>query len=504
MPASSRPPSAPTGSSAQPLVSRLGIVGRTSLDTAHAPSPPLSNHAPRHQQLPLDVLITTLTSSPDVIYALQLADLLSNGESVDVAQIFPPISLLCSASQSPATRSAGYLILRNYCSSQPRLDNLQRRAFWKALCSAGPSWTIEASSNRAEALSQLIGDASNIDGFDGLMDEVKNWMASALDASSSTPNEAQDREHFLDMLNSFVIRVTLNNPLLRLEQQVSGLLEVYSSWVDRALREHYRQSHSSVAPRLHSRQISSVGSTTLNSIMSDERSRPSFNTSSVMFLNLVEVYLKEAVLVPLQVLPEVISTLCFLLGQTMRALPPGQGARSNISDSLEDRATMLLHTLFDSKWYSSTSIRSIKRLLLPTSSSNSPQIAAGAMRAVRLALNQHLRSLMDREKLSDMVAMSSNPSGAPAYLAADFHTLAASWSKSSDGGLSLPKIGGSLRDIVKPWRSQDGKEDVLMELAGLVSDVLTFFPNDSSSDIARFAGETIQELSALVKDYRYA
>lgn len=173
---------------------------------------------------------------------------------------------------------------------------------------------------------------------------------------------------------------------------------------------------------------------------------------------------------------------------------------------IDERAAKLTQELLTNSLYTASSIQFIKALLMPSgSNSQSHYVASGAMRAVRLAVITSLQSELARQQLNDVVSNHFNPSGLP-VLFGDTQMFEMGWKGTSGGkDLRFEKVGGGVKEAVIQWRlkgNQEGKEGVLMECCGLVHDVLTLSPKGAITEVSRFAGELIQELAEIIKEYR--
>ena len=361
--------------------------------------------------------------------AQDLVSLLSSGPAItsqDTGRILKPIELLCQPSQSPIIRSAGYNVITALCNiniarikrsngtlrGDSVLNTLERRKIWEALCIAGGEWFPETSVARLDALEALldIGPrreddrddeyenpatsastvSANVEGLDGLLVEISSWMTSAVNSILLAHEEAhenprhvsnysdhspeQSEEAFIKRLDKILSVVTMSDTIQLRELDLSKILELYSSWIDEAVRDEFRAVHAHAAlsvsiisqpqvrvPRSHGR-VSSASSTpttftfpssivtpaeaTLGvsrgsstnyinaahtyhvngnggaSIIVEGTGKSPYTILGPLFLNMVERCLKQNVLIPTETLPRVIKSACYLLALTMPSIVP--------------------------------------------------------------------------------------------------------------------------------------------------------------------------------------
>ncbi|KAG8858115.1 Tuberous sclerosis 2-like protein [Serendipita sp. 405] len=367
----------------------------------------------------LDTLIGSLCSeshSSNPSYTLskaqELITLLATGPDIgpqETGKLLSVIQTLCSELQPPALRSAGFEIVTTLCSdgsTSPsegaagramHITTLERRVIWEALCLSGEQWLLETSTTRLAALEALLGIKRCNDtlqtsqaglyseGLDELLPELRRWISNAGDAvisqrdnseDSQSPRFRSEREEFIIRVDQIIDCLTLDNPALLTEQEVCGLMELYSSWVDRAVRDEFRtvisHSHSAMAamvspslkvPRIHNRNASAATTpTTFNfpsSVVTPSEptlsiskgfqpesgtrtlsgAKPPYLILAPLFLNLVERFVQRNILIPSQTLQRVFISLCYLLSLTMKALPISASATNDPPATINEATT---------------------------------------------------------------------------------------------------------------------------------------------------------------------
>lgn len=589
--------------------------------------------------------------NPSLLWIMgsELATRLSTGppiSSPEVGKVLLAIDRLCSPKQPPSVQVAGYGLIKALCGCQqssPRIANavlspLERRKVWDALRSAGHEWNHETGEERVDALEALLEIDSpasedndivaNVEGLNGVLEEIRQWMSSAVEAifhPQDKPQDAPDpyseeKEAFVTRLDKALLQVTTSNLGLLTNKQIRSTIELYGTWSDRAVKDEFSCLQpmapvvsQTVRTRFRGRQSISMAPATftfpssvvtpaeatlslsraqttgnvLPSSRSMGASPPIYSFFSFLFLNLIQRFHTNGVFIPADTFPRMISSICYLISLTIKVLPssgmwvagisPGPNPLDRDRDSNESTnnsnpfnyytsalaasrgnlrtpnsqylvasgydegysegalwpdegkvkelatsAKVLVDTLLNDQWYSSSSLAAIKQLLLPPSSkpttpafnyTASPYTAQGAARVLRYSIIKALKTELARAELNDMVANNYTMVGVPALLDENSR-FEMSWSRGYGvRTMRFEKVGSGLKDAVAAWRQKGidagdanglGGETMLMECSGLIMDVLALCPNGVVDEVPRFAGSLLEELAEVVKEYRYA
>lgn len=583
--------------------------------------------------------------------ARELASLLSNGPALgspQIGKVLVPIEQLCGPHQPPNVQAAGYKVVKALCSGHRGTSNianadlkpLERRQVWYALRHAGAEWRAESSMARLEALEALIGvdqslkkeeDTIDVEGLTDVLGEIRRWISSAVDSiliSQERGRQGQttqnsEKQVLVTRLDRLFHQIAKQSPYLLTEQETRSTIELYSTWCDRAVKDEYddlqpmasvvsqtvRPGHfqgrlsTSTTPTTFTFPSSLV--TPMEATLSLSRAQPS-NISAVsqpqgsagispaylflgpLFLNLIQRFHANTVLIPIDSFPRIMSSMSFLIALTIKVLPtsgmwvagislgsdPYEKDRGSIDSAanigvpptrnfyasgvgtprtlprsanpqyaimaihddigfegsnlqeeakakeIAVQAKVLINILINDQWYSASALQAAKHLLFPISSKAtappqkyiiSPYTAQGAARALRYSIVKALKIELSRAALNDIVANSYTMGGAPSLLD-DIVRYETSWNQKVVGlGIGFEKIGLGLKDAVVAWRIKGidagdsnglGGEVVLMELSGLVMDILSLCPKGTLGEVPRFAGELLQELAEVLKEYR--
>jgi len=496
-----------------PRLSRVSVPGRQSLESPNSrPSPlvPSQHHIP---PIPPSQLAASLSDSFNAGKAEQLIELLQQGHAIESKYLYNPITNLCASEAKPLHQKFGYRILAAYLSTTSNIHVWEKGMFWKALCAAGPEWVAVSSASRSDALHRLVGDGLDLSGLDSFLDSVKHWASSAASRITTSPrDEAEQREQFVAGITRVIAKVTKNSPTLLSDEHVSGLIDMYGGWVESEEVPCISQA-ASVTPTAHApwpfthhRQKSSLGKISVTPIESEISTRNSMGAT--MFTKLIQSYLEADILLPISILPRVTTILCTSLGQTMSSLindePPFLGSNPQGSDLV----AKLLLDLVNDKWYSATTLKAIQtQITRPTGTAKELRTAAGAMRTLRLIIYRSylsenppaaVHSPFVSSHTGDTLTMTP---GSAAYEQSS-NLLAKPWSEGMHGALQFERITSCLGDFVDIWLDREGGDDVLLELAGIVHDLLGPLDSSTHPDVSRLSGEIILSLSALVEAYR--
>lgn len=500
-----------------PLLSRVSVPGRKSLETTPSLNSPPSSLVPPQKHIPSippSQLAASLSESVDPAKAEQLIELLQQGHPIESKYLYIPITNLCASSAKPLHQKFGYSILAAYLSTNPATHVPDKAMFWRALCAAGPEWVAVSGASRSNALHQLVGDGSDLSGLDNFLESVKDWASSAASRITISPrDEAEQREQFVASITRVITEVTKNNPTLLSDQHVSGLIEMYGGWVEleEPVSTYQIASVTPTAPApwsfVHHRQKSSVGKISITPTEPELSTRNSMGAT--MFTKLIQSYLEADILLPISVLPRVTTVLCTSLGQTMSPLVSDQPPFLGSNPQGSDLVAKLLLDLADDKWYSATTLKAIKTLITrPTGTARDLRTAAGAMHTLRLII---YRSYLSENPPATVqpppilvhaghpIPLTPSPS---AVYEQGTNLLAKPWSEGTHRALQFERITSRLGDFVDIWLDRDGGDDVLLELAGIVHDLLGPWDNSTHPDVSRLSGEIIMKLSTLVEAYR--
>jgi hypothetical protein len=496
----------------KPLLSRVSVPGRKSLES----SPSLSS---RSSSLPffqnhtlLSQLAASLSDTLDLVKAEQLVELLQQGHAIESKHLYIPITNLCGSGAKPLHRRVGYRILAAYLSANSVIHVSEKGTFWKALCAAGPEWVAVSSASRSDALHQLVGDGSDLSGLDNFLESVKDWASSAASRITTSPrDEAEQREQFVAGITRIITKVTKNNPTLLSDRHISGLIEMYGSWVELEELPCTDQAASVTPttntpwPFAHHRQKSSIGKLSITSTESEISNCNSMGAT--MFTKLIQSYLEADILLPISILPRVTTTLCTSLGQTMSPLANDQPPFLDSNPQGSDLVAKLLLDLADDKWYSATTLQAIRtQLNRPTGTARELRTAAGAMRTLRLIIYRSYLSENPPATAQSPPVSSHQGNSLPVTPGSVYeqgsNLLAIPWSEGTHRALQFERITSRLGDFVDIWLDRDGGDGVLLELAGIVHDLLSPWGSPTHPDVSRLSGEMIVKLSTLVEAYR--
>ena len=500
-----------------PLLSLVSVPGLQSLESSPSltsrppPLVPSQKHVP---PVPPSQLAASLSESVDPGKAEQLIELLQQGHAIESKYLYIPITNLCASEAKPLHQNLGYRILAAYLSTNSDIHVLEKGMFWKALCAAGPEWVAISSSSRSRALHQLVGDGSDLSGLDNFFESVKNWASSAASRITTSPkDEAEQRERFVAGITRIITEVTKNSPTLLSDQHVSGLIEMYGGWVESEELPWTSQAASVTPtahtpwPFVHHRHKSSIGKTSVIPTEPEISTRNAMGAT--MFTKLIQSYLEADILLPISVLPRVTTILCTSLGQTMSPLVNDQPPFLGLNPQGSDLVAKLLLDLVNDKWYSATTLKAIKaQITRPTGTARELRTAAGAIRALRL--------IIYRSYLSENPPTTIQPSpvsshaghslpvtpGSPAVYEQNSNLLATPWSDGTHRALQFERITSRLGDFIALWMRRVGGDEVLLELTGIVHDLLGPWDSSTHPDVSRLAGEIIVKLSTLVEAYR--
>lgn len=500
-----------------PVVSRVSVAGSQATNTFPSPTSPSRSLVPSQKHtppIPLSQLAASLSESFDPGKAEQLIELLNQGHAIESKYLYIPITHLCASEAKPLHQKFGYRILAAYLSTNLDIPVVDKGIFWGALCAAGPVWVADSSLSRSHVLGQLVGDGSDLSGLDNFLESVKDWASSAASKIDASPRgEAEKREQFVDGITRIITKVTKNSPTLLSDQHVSGLIEMYGSWVESTELPGTNQV-ASVTPTAHApwpfshhRQRSSIGK--IHVIPTEPEILTRNSMGATMFTKLIQSYLEADILLPISILPRVTTILCTSLGQTMSPLvndqPPFLGSNPKGSDLV----AKLLLDLANDKWYSATTLKAIKaQITQPTTTVKELRTAAGAMRALRLIiyrsyLTENPPATIQPPPVSSLIGHSiSVTPGPPVVHEQGSNLLATPWSEGTHRALQFERITSRLGDFVGVWLDRGGGDDVLLELAGIVHDLLGPWDSSTHPDVSRLSGEIIVKLSTLVEAYR--
>ena len=492
-----------------PVVSRVLAAGSKAINTF--PSPTSSSRSLVSSQknippIPLSQLAASLSESLDHGKAEQLIELLQQGHAIESKHLYIPITKLCASGSKPLHQNFGYRILAAYLSTNSDIPVLEKGMFWNALCAAGPEWVAVSSKSRSNALHQFVGDGSDLSGLDNFLESVKDWASSAASKIATSPRgDAEKREQFVDGITRVITKVTKSSPTLLSDQYVSGLIEMYGGWVESG-ELPYTNQVTSVTPTAHAPWP-----------FSHHRPRPSIGTISTepeiltrnsmgatMFTKLIQSYLEADILIPISILPRVTTILCTSLGQTMSPLLNDQPPFLDSNPQGSDLVAKLLLDLANDKWYSATTLKAIKaQITQPTGTARELRTAAGAMRSLRLIIHRSYLS-ENPPAMIHLPPVSPVPvtPGSPVGHERGSNLLATPWSEGTHRALQFERITSRLGNFVDLWLNRDGGDDVLLELAGIVHDLLGPWDSPTHPDVSRLSGEIIVKLSTLVGAYR--
>jgi hypothetical protein len=232
-------------------------------------------------------------------------------------------------------------------------------------------------------------------------------------------NLIKQREAFVYRLDMIVDRIASDNPNVRTEAEICRTVELYSSWIDRAIRVETRARanaaphqfsfgqngsnyHAAVGsgqtrvPRPHGRQNSiittptaftfpssvvtpaettvsffnntSTSGTTSSNHTHSHATRPAYEIVGPLFLSLLERCIKKTILIPSQTLSRTVSSLCGLLSLVMRPfdsatiLDPTPASRSRQGETEASEEHRVSDTVLDVAKKSSMDTRVMKLL----------------------------------------------------------------------------------------------------------------------------------------------
>ncbi|KAA1475708.1 hypothetical protein DENSPDRAFT_826364 [Dentipellis sp. KUC8613] len=522
--------------------------GRTELTlSGHGAQPSLHESHP----VSLDALVATLTppAVPSLANARALTSALNatpcTPSGIQATAMSPVLTSLCAPEAPPALQAAGFDMLVAFCSNGrgTPLATADRFSFL-ALLLASPTdlWVPEVWEPRFRALAAISKDGAQITGIEvPFLNLLKAWIEEAF-AGLVGPEpigsvEITERERAIKTLSEFLTAaVSRTDNVSRLgDSEIAALLKFFSGLIVRAMGVTARlpgSSHPSfevgsptgtstrIPPahrRHHSSTSLSIGSPPSMAPISTAK-RP-LDIAVTIYLDHLSAQLQFLSPVHLQ---NILPVLFRCLAAYSTPLPRLSLSASDQFDStfpLERRIVEMLDPLLNGTYTSSCFII-LKRHLLPqppedTDFHTSVQTSTGACRALRIYIRRALCSRLARAYIARMSADTYTPSGAPGNMDLEHELMERAWAKDEVTRGDLVKVGRILRRAAEAWISTAGgqdtsggpREEVLLEVAGVLKDVLQEYDeqgdrDDVEEEETHIIGEILQSLTGTVRQLR--
>ncbi|KAH9922333.1 uncharacterized protein BXZ73DRAFT_91620 [Epithele typhae] len=458
------------------------------------PEPSVSAPAPPLVSSPLqwEDLIQALTppAVPSLSYAKSLASALgalgTHSPPPRLSVLQPVLATLCAPDSPPALQTAGYDILAAFLESGPTIVSTADRLSCLALFHDAP-WLQELWDSRTKAFKALIKSAEQTIGMESqILRMLESWTERAFDGlvSTSTRLERQRSvETLIALLNAVVRKPELVARLT--DEDTMGVLQHWERLLDKAL-----------------------------AVPSDLRSRPP--------LPLLEPQSSKTMTPPkLPIAHRRHHSSTSLPKLSLLKHPADLIPAHSHQNSLEQRISVVLAKLVGGPYASACKLL-MKRHFFPSSEAGFPasvQTSTGALRTLRLSVRGVLESRLARAYIEHMSSVAYSPAGLPAHLAVERGLMERAWAKDETSAWELTRFANVLSRATRAWISQiqevystevaPRKEDVLLEIAAIVKDVIQAMEERSEGEEVddeevEAVGRITRELAIYVRSQKTA
>ena len=515
---------------------RRGRAEATAPTSTPAAAPPVASPPLHWEDL---VKALSPPAVPSLIYAKSLANSLAipgtHSPPPRLSLLQPVLASLCAPDAPAPLQTVGYEILAAFLKSSQAIASTADRLSCLSLF-VDAAWSRELWESRTKAFEALVRYGDQTIGMEAqILRMLEGWIERAFDGlllprTEGAPDDRLDRQRSVESLTALLIALVRKPELVsRLtDDDTAGVLRLWETLIDKALSLPSDFARSPPAsPAIEPQSTKTMLPPKIS--LSHRRHHSSTSLPELSLVKhpadiVVDAYsnylltrlpaLTHNYLGP--IVPLLFRALAFYVSPLLRlSLEPGF-VHPNL---LEKLISDILKELVAGP-YSSSCRQLMRHHFFPAGDTDllvSIQASIGALRTLRMSIRRVLEGRLARAYIEQASSMDYSPAGVPSHIPVERELMERAWAKDETAAWDLTRFANVLARASRAWiaQSQDAapaevaarKEDVLMEIAGIVKDVIQAMEGQGSEDVddeeVEAVGRITRELVDYVRSYKY-